>query len=225
MSDSQLGEPEVDWRTWTMDHAKLVRAFESVTFAGDGDEETSLLAAGALIMAATQIIDELFQDIETLATDGSVSVADSEGAYFVLEDLPQRFAQQYNGRFVRNFHVATVMVTGRLSAEQWMPPASVGEALALYLVIQRAQNLLVDHELLDQEEARELYLGFEDAAFEDVDHEWLYRADMDGFENDKEFAARFGATDMRVQSWFQPVGNGPAYVHAFSIDLEAPTQA
>jgi hypothetical protein len=118
MSDSQLGEPEVDWRTWTMDHAKLVRAFESVTFAADGDEETSLLAAGALIMAATQIIDELFQDIETLATDGSVSVADSEGAYFVLEDLPQRFAQQYNGRFVRNFHVATVMVTGRPSAEQ-----------------------------------------------------------------------------------------------------------
>ncbi|MCA2218050.1 hypothetical protein [Jidongwangia harbinensis] len=223
MSDSQAQEPELDWRRWTMDHAKLVRAFEPATFA-DGAEDTPLLAAGALIMAATQIIDELFQDIETLATDGG-SVADSEGAYFVLEDLPQLFAHQYNGRFARNFHVATVMVTGRLSAEQWTPPASVGEALALHLVIQRAQHLLVDHELLDRDEARELYLGFEDAAFEDIDHEWLYRADMDGFENDKEFAARFGATDMRVQSWFQPTGNGPAHVHAFSIELETPKQA
>jgi hypothetical protein len=194
------------------------------TFAVDGDEEAPKLAAGALIMAATQMIDELFQDIETLARDRSTSVVDSEGAYFVLEELPQRFAGQYNGRFARNFHVAAVMITGRLSAERWMPPASVAEALALYLVIQRAQYLLVDHEFVDREQARGLYLGFEDAAFEDVDHEWLYRADMDGFENDEEFAARFGTTDMRVQSWFQPIGDGPAHVHAFSVDLEAPEQ-
>ncbi|MEU4214126.1 hypothetical protein [Actinoplanes sp. NPDC026623] len=225
MSDSQAHEPEVDWRKWTMDHAKLIRAFEPATFATDGDEETPLLAAGALVMAATSIIDELFQDIETLARDGGGSIADSEGAYFVLEDLPRRFAHQYNGRFARNFHVATVMITGRWSAEQWMPPASVGEALALFLVIRRAQYLLVDHGLVDREQARELYLGFEDAAFEDVDHEWLYRADMDGFENDEKFAARFGSTDMRVQSWFQPTGDGPAHVHAFSIELKAPEQA
>jgi hypothetical protein len=221
MNDSQASEPEVDWRKWTMDHAALVRAFDPATFAVDGDEEAPLLAAGALIMAVTQIIDELFQDIETLATDGGSSVADSEGAYFVLEDLPQRFAHQYNGRFARNFHVATVMITGRLSAEQWMPPASIGEALALYLVIRRAQYFLVDHEIFDQEQARELYLGFEDAAFDDVDHEWLYRADMDGFENDDEFAARFGSTDMRVQSWFRPVVDGPAHPHAFSVDVES----
>ncbi|MEV8509636.1 hypothetical protein AB0368_33075 [Actinoplanes sp. NPDC051475] len=225
MSDSQAQEPGVDWHKWTMNHAGLVRAFEPATFAADGDEDAPRLAAGALIMAATQIIDELFQDIETLARDGGGSVPDSEGAYFVLEDLPQRFAHQYNGRFARNFHVAAVMVTGRLSAEQWMPPASVGEALALYLVIQRAQYLLVDHEIFDRDQARELYLGFEDAAFEDVDHEWLYRADMDGFEDDDKFAARFGTADMRVQSWFQPTSHGPAHVHAFSIDLEAPEQA
>ena len=225
MSDSQLGEPEVDWRTWTKDHAKLVRAFEPATFAADGDEETARLAAGALVMAATQVIDELFEDIETLARDGGGAVADSDGAYFVLEDLPERFAHQYNGRFARSFQVATVMVTGRLSAEQWMPPASVAEALALHLVIQQAQYLLVEHELVDRDQARELYLGLADAAFEDIDHEWLYRADMDGFENDEEFAARFGTTDMRVQSWFQPTGDGPAHVHAFSVDLEAPKQA
>lgn len=194
MSDSQAQEPEVDWRKWTMDHAQLVRAFEPATFAADGEVETSLLAAGALVMAATQIIDELFQDIETLAREGGGNIANSEGAYFVLEDLPQRFTHQYNGRFARNFHVATVMVTGRLSAEHWSPPASVGEALALHLVIQRAQYLLVDHRIFDRDQARALYMGFVDAAFEDVDHEWLYRADMDGFENDQEFAARFGTT-------------------------------
>jgi hypothetical protein len=183
MSDSKAPEPDVDWRIWTMDHAELVRAFEPAAFAVDGDEERPKLAAGALVMAATQIIDELFQDIETLARGGGGSVADSEGAYFVLEDLPQRFAHQYNGRFARNFHVATVMVTGRLSADQWLPPASVGEALAPHLVIQRAQYLLVDHKIFDRSQARELYLGFGDAAFEDVDHEWLFRTDMDGFED------------------------------------------
>jgi hypothetical protein len=224
MSDSQANAPEVDWRQWTMDHAQLIRAFEPATFAADGDEETAQLAAGALVMAATQIIDELFQDIETLARD-SGTVADSDGAFFVLDDLPQRFARQYNGRFARNFHVATVMVTGRLSAEHWMPPASVAEALALHLVMQQAQYLLVDHQLLGRDQARELYLGFSDAAFEDIDHEWLYRADMDGFEDDEEFAAQFGTTDMHVQSWFQPTGDGPAHVHAFSVDLEAPEQA
>jgi hypothetical protein len=218
MSDSNAQEPEIDWRKWTMDHAELVRAFEPATFAADSDEEAPLLAAGALITAATQIIDELFQDIESLARAGGGSVADSEGSYLVLDDLPQRFAHQYNGRFARSFHVAAVMITGRLSAEQWMPPASVGEALALHLVIQQAQYLLVDHEIYDQEQARRLYLGFEDAAFDDVDHEWLFRANMDGFENDEEFAVRFGLTDMRVESWFRPVADGPAHVHAFSID-------
>jgi hypothetical protein len=78
MSDSQTQEPEVDWRKWTIDHARLVRAFEPATFALDADEQAPLLAAGALIMAATQMIDELFQDIETLARNGSGSITDSE---------------------------------------------------------------------------------------------------------------------------------------------------
>jgi hypothetical protein len=221
MEGSQTAEDELNWRKWIMDHAELVRAFESSTFAVD-EAEDAPLAAGALIVAATQTIDELFQDIETLAANGGGTVAESDGPFFVLEDLPQRFAHHYDGRFARSFHVATVMITGRLSAEQWLAPSSVAEALALHLVIQRAQTLLVDHDLVDHEPARQMYLAFQDDAFDDADHEWLYRPDLDGFETDGTFAAKLGSADMRAESWFHQLADAPGYVHAFSIDIAEP---
>jgi hypothetical protein len=215
-------EREVDWRRWVIRHAALVRAFDPDVFeTGNGDEQTALLAAGALIFASTVVIDELFQDIETLAKDHG-SVADSDGVFFVLDDLPERFAHHYNGRFARQFLVATVTITGRLSQDEWVPPASVGEALALHVVVERARNLLVMHEVLDEDDVRHLYNGFEDAAFDDVDHEWLYRNDLDGFEDDADFTAQFGPTDMRVGSWFQQIENVEAYVHPFAVDIDAP---
>ena len=215
-------EREVDWRRWVISHAAFVHAFDQTVFdAGDVDEETALLAAGALIFASTVVIDELFQDIATLArTKGTV--ADSDDAFMVLEDLPERFAHHYNGRFARQFLVATVMITGRLSDNEWAPPACVGEALALHVVVERARNLLVMHEVLDEEEVRHLYSGFEEAAFDDLDHEWLYQVELDGFEDDPEFKARFGATDMRVGSWFRQIANVPGYVHPFAVDIDAP---
>jgi hypothetical protein len=209
-------------REWIKRHAVFVRAFEPAAFDVGGDEEDSTLAAGALIVAATQMIDELFQDIKSLAEKAGDTVADNRGTYLVLKDLPQRFAHHYNDRFARRFHVAAVMITGRLSAEQWMTPSSVGEALALHLVIQRAQDLLVDHEIVDQEQARHMYLELHDAAFDDLDHEWLYRADLDGFEDDGRFSAMVGSTDMRLTSWFEQIADAPGYAHPFSIDVEAP---
>ena len=213
---------EIDWRRWVISHAPLVRAFDTDVFdAGDGDEQTALLAAGALIFATTMVIDELFQDIKTLAADNG-TVADSDGVFLVLEDLPPRFAHHYNGRFAHQFLVAAVMVTGRLSADEWASPASVGEALALHLVVQRARDLLEQHDVLDDEALRHLYDEFAEAAFDDLDHEWLYQADLDGFEDDADFKAQFGPTDMRVGSWFHQIANVPGYVHSFSVDIDAP---
>ena len=80
MSDLHAQQPEVDWRKWTMDHAQLVRAFEPATFAADSDEGTPLLAAGALIMAATQIIDELFQDIDGRGVAGAIEDSRAGGS-------------------------------------------------------------------------------------------------------------------------------------------------
>jgi hypothetical protein len=157
---------------------------------GDGDPESALLAAGALMMAATIVIDELFQDVRLLGRD---TVADSDEVFMVLE-LPERFARHYDGRFARNFLIAMIMVTGRLAEVEWTSPASVDEALALHVVVKRARVLLDMHELFDEQTLRRLYHGFDDAAYDDVDHEWLYQRDMDGFEDDPGFATQFGVT-------------------------------
>lgn len=221
MEGPPASEDELNWRKWIMDHAELVRAFEASTFAVDGREE-ALLAAGALIVAATQMIDELFQDIETLAANGGGTVPESDGPFFALEDLPQRFTHHYDGRFARRFHVAAIMITGRLSAEQWLVPSSIAEALALHLVIQRAQTLLVDQGLVDHELARQTYLAFQDDAFDDVDHEWLYQPNFDGFETDDTFTAKLGTADMRAESWFRQLAGAPGHVHSFSTDIAEP---
>jgi len=216
------GPPEeVDWRAWIKGHETLLRAFDLDVFdPGDGDPESAQIAAGALMMAATIVIDELFQDVTLLGRD---TVADSGEVFMVLEELPERFAHHYDGRFARNFLIAMIMVTGRLAEDEWTSPASVAEALALHVVVKRARVLLDMHEVFDEQTLRRLYHGFDDAAYDDVDHEWLYRRDMDGFEDDPDFAAQFGVTAMQVRSWFDQVEHAGSHVHPFAIEVDRPT--
>ncbi|MCU7730713.1 hypothetical protein ODJ79_43950 [Actinoplanes sp. KI2] len=214
--------PPIDRRQWVIDHAGQLRAFDLLVFdAGDGDQDTPKLAAGALIFASTIMIDELFQDIGTLAADHG-TVAGSDALFMVLDELPQRFAHHYNGRFARQFLVATVMVTGRLAGEGWTPPSCVGEALALHLLVEKARALLEDYQLLDGDVLDRLYDGFDDAAYDDLDHEWLYQDDLDGFEDDAAFTAQFGPSDMHIEAWFQHIPNTAGHIHPFSISLAPP---
>ena len=64
---------------------------------------------------------------------------------------------------------------------------------------------------------------FDVAAYEDLDHEWLYRRDLDGFENDEDFTSYFGTGEMRVESWFEQQPNTDASVHPFTVHIPAPT--
>ncbi|MEU8662281.1 hypothetical protein [Actinoplanes philippinensis] len=215
-----------------IDHASQLRAFDLDVFdtsesgdddvSGEADDDTAKLAAGALIFASSLVIDELFQDIKTLAeTNGSV--ADSDDVFMVLDDLPERFAHHYTGRFARQFLVATVMITVRLTADEWTPPASIAEALALHIVVENAKVLLESHNLLDDDVSLEyLYDGFDDAAYEDVDHELLYRHDLDGFEDDEDITSSLRLADMRVNAWFNAFEDSDATVHPFSVHVEAP---
>lgn len=100
-------DAEIDWRKYVIDHASQLRAFNLDVFDAGDDEDTAKLAAGALIFACTLVIDELFQDIATLAKSKS-AVADTDDVFMVLDDLPERFAQHYTGRFARQFLVAAV---------------------------------------------------------------------------------------------------------------------
>ena len=194
---------EVDWRARVAGYADSMQAFDPAIFRLDDDEadgQNAALAAGALIVASTILIDELFEDITTMAPLGQADRAGLDGL-LALGELPPQFAGRYDGRFARKFLVAAVLIIGRFSAPRWEPPSSLAEALALHIVVRRAQALLVDHECLDEQQARDLYAGFEDAAFQDVDHEWLYQATR--------IIGRQGARaatspDVVLLSWFEP---------------------
>jgi hypothetical protein len=203
-------EGDGDWRAVVMGQARLVRAFGPEAFGGDGADESTRLLAGALVEAATLTIDLLFEDIMELGK-GTVAGGDS---FLVLGELPERFADQYNGLFARKFLVALVAITGRLAAEQWSPPASTAEALALHVVIEQARCLLVDHEVVDQKEARDLYAEFEEAAFDDTDHQLLYGAMA--VTSDGAVVFTIGAPI----DWFLQVSDAAVGVHPFTIDSD-----
>ncbi|GIM93042.1 hypothetical protein [Paractinoplanes toevensis] len=203
-------DESIDWRVRTIHDASSIRAFNEATFDDtDGSGDLGRLAAGALIVATTIVIDELFMDIEMLAVGGDTAPGDRRD-FLVLADLPERFASRYDARFARSFLVATVAVTARLSLDCWSAPASVGEALALSLVVERARNLLVEHEIVDAEAAGELYKGFEDAAFDDLDHQWLYHPQSDGVVN------TFGAAASDVIAWFEQNEEADGCIHPYS---------
>ena len=166
--------------------------------------------------------DELFEDIETLRASGSNIVAGGDGVFFVLDALPERFTHRYDSRFARSFLVAAIMVTGRLTQKRWASPACVAEALALHVLIERARAFLEMLDLLDGDAIENLYSGFEDVAFDDVDHEWLYQRELDGFEDDSDFTTRMRVANMRVEAWFQQVHLSDAHVHPYTTEVAAP---
>jgi len=194
---------EADWRARVAGYADSMQAFDPAIFRSDDDEvdgQTAALAAGALIVASTMLIDELLEDITTMAPFGH---ADRAGLnrLLALGELPPQFADRYDGRFARKFLVAAVLIIGRFSAPRWEPPCSFAEALALHIVVQRAKALLVDHGCLDEQQAQDLYAGFEDAAFEDGDHEWL---DQAARTTGREGAGAATSPEVVLQSWFEP---------------------
>ena len=161
------------------------------------------LAAGALVHAIEILIDELFQDIQTLARhDKTLSDVD---ASLALSGLPPRYAEQYTSLFAKRFLVTTVVLTTRLTAASRAPLACVAEELALRLLIEQAKATLELYDLADQDTDKAL-AAFKDAAFEDFDHEDLY----DDEERDDE-------EQIDANIWFAPFG-APRYTHPYAHD-------
>lgn len=158
--------------------------------------------AGALYQAAVIIVDYLFSDLAQLtgARDHTATVATAESAaFFVLEDLPTRYAHRYDVLFVKRFIVATVTVTQRLTAG-WDPLACVAEELALRVLLDEAEARL-DEAGLDLPHWRST---IEDYLFEDADHEMLFDPSLDGIEDDEDFLARTRTAPMAFPEWFTP---------------------
>ena len=158
--------------------------------------------AGALFQASVIVLDDLFEDLDTLRQERfGVTLADaSEDTFLVLDELPVRYAHRYDALFTQQLIVAMVEVTRRFTSG-WEPLSCIAQELALRLVLNGAETQL---ELAEVELEDEWRSVVEAALFEDPDHEMLFDASLDGIEDDSEFLATLGAAPMAFADWFRP---------------------
>ncbi|MFC9281213.1 hypothetical protein [Streptomyces collinus] len=128
---------------------------------GDDPEERTVgreaaeIAAGALVFAVDLLVDELFTDLAALEEDGP-TVAESDAAFMLLDDLPPQFADEYTVLFARRLTVTAVTLTGRLAQPRPVRPSCVAEEILLRLLITQAEVTADLYDLLSDEVATAL---------------------------------------------------------------------
>ncbi|MFI6278303.1 hypothetical protein [Streptomyces sp. NPDC050988] len=186
----------------------------------DGDTEFAVspedakLAAGALVYATDILVDELFQDVQTLAEEDTTA-AECDGPLWHFEYLPERYALQYDARFARRFLVTVIAMTTRFTNGSFQQLSCVAEELALKLLLAETNVTLETFGLLDDGVSAALD-SFADNVYEDMDHEWLYDDSMDGID-ESAVGAALGVAPMAFKAWFTPFNEG-RYVHPSAAD-------
>lgn len=182
-----------------------LRAFEGTVFGTAGPEEAIRLAAGALVYATDILVDELFQDVQTL-TQEKTTAADCDGPLWHFEDLPERYALQYDARFARRFLVTVIAMTTRFTDGTFHHPTCVAEELALRLLLNETHVTLETFTLLTPEVANALD-AFADNVYEDRSQDWLYDTTLNTLTPD----TATGTT------WFTPFEKD-GYIHPSATD-------
>lgn len=181
--------------------------------SGVGTEDAEL-AAGALIWGTDVLLDELFQDAHALDREAT-NVAECDGPMWLLDELPPRYALQYDARFARRFLVTAIALTTRLTEGNFRQLSCVAEELALRLLLREAEVTLDTFGLLDEGVASALEC-FAKLVYDDMDHEWLYDDAMDGID-ESEAGEALGITPLAITNWFTPF-NRDRYVHPYAAD-------
>lgn len=176
--------------------------------------ESAEIAAGALVYAIDLLVDELFEDLATLEGDGP-NVADSDGVFMLLEELPARYVLQYDAQFARRLVTTAVTMTGRLVQPHFGQLACVAEELLMRLLLIEAKVTVDLYGLLDGE-VRVALETFADAVYEDMHHEWLYEPAADGVDQDPALGP-MGVAPMGLKDWFTPFNDGH-HVHPYAAD-------
>lgn len=177
----------------------LAEALEDVLDPGKGGMLQLQALTGSLIMAATWVADQLLDDAAALADGGQV--ADTQ----LLCDLPRQFAAHYTPAFARQFLVAFLDLSARLTSDQWHLPSCVAQDLGVRLLLNQA-DLVADLAGLSLPEDWQVTLA--ELLLADIDHEYLYDPALDGFEDDPTFGPP-GMASMRVQDWFDHIPDRP----------------
>ncbi|MEV4939201.1 hypothetical protein [Streptomyces zaomyceticus] len=219
------------------DHEAQIRAlaprlgsFTLASFGGGGPEEpeegeetyavgaeAAELAAGALVYAAEVLIDELYDDVRTLAEEES-TVAECESELWHLDRLPPRYAPRYDERFARRFLVTAVALTTRFTDGSFDRLGCLAEELVLKMLLEEAHATLDLFGLLGGEVADALEC-FTTGVYEDTDFELLYDDSRDGIDEDPDLNA-MGITPLGIRTWFTPFDSG-GYVHPYAADEKA----
>ncbi|MET0132652.1 MAG: hypothetical protein ABW215_03575 [Kibdelosporangium sp.] len=167
-------------RNLLLAEGELVQALGTDAFGtNDGvTPEQAVIVAGALAEAVVVMIDELFEDVKALDEDDTT--ADEHDELLAIDELPDAFADQYSAWFAKRFLIATVIVGARLTEDEWTPPQSIAEALALHLLKGRALDELTSIGLLDEDVLKRAFAAFDEHAFDDVEHEALYAEEAEG---------------------------------------------
>jgi len=179
-------------------------------------KEAAEIAAGVLVYAIDLLVDELFEDLATLEGDGP-NVADSDGVFMLLEELPARYVLRYDAQFARRLVTTAVTMTGRLLQPQFGQLACVAEELLMRLLLIEAKVTADLYGLLDGE-VRVALETFADAVYEDMHHEWLYEPAADGIDQDPALA-HMGIAPMGLKDWFTPFNDG-RQVHPYAAGAD-----
>ncbi|WP_338492483.1 hypothetical protein [Streptomyces sp. SJL17-4] len=191
--------------------------------------EAAELAAGALVYASEVLIDELYDDVRTLA-DEETNVAECRAELWHLTELPPRYGLAYDELFARRFLVTAIALTTRFTDGSFRQLGCLAEELVLKLLLQQAHSTLDLYGLLSDEVAESLE-RFADEVYEDMDFEWLYDDARDGVDEDPAPAGPDGTplagpevTPLAIGTWFTPFDD-ERYVHPYAVDEEAGRQS
>lgn len=113
----------------------------------------------ALYQAQCALIDRIMDDLTNLA-NGAVFADLPSAAY-----LPPKYLLRYDGGFLRQFLVCLIAVGLKLRLPGFHPLGCTAEELALYVLKQRAT------ELLDRRGTVADFSAWDEVALEDIDHE------------------------------------------------------
>ncbi|WP_329284404.1 hypothetical protein [Streptomyces sp. NBC_00691] len=179
------------------------------------------LAAGALVYASEVLIDELYDDVQTLA-DEETNVAECRAELWHLAELPPRYGLAYDELFARRFLVTAIALTTRFTDGSFRRLGCLAEELVLRLLLQQAHSTLDLYGILgdDVAEALERFAG---QVYEDMDFEWLYDDARDLVDEGPDFAGG-DVTPLAIGTWFTPFGDD-RYVHPYAVDEEAGRQS
>lgn len=103
------------------------------------------------------LVDELFTDLAGLEEDGP-TVADSDAAFMILEDLPPHLAHEYTVLFTRRLVVTAITLTARLTQAAPFRPSCTAEELLLRALLTQAEVTADLYGLLDEEVSTALEL-------------------------------------------------------------------